>query len=100
MKKVYFQELKDYSKVTILEKINNDTKTFDKLLKHTIISNVGESYQFKFVGVIIIDKLVINCYPKYIPSNIDPNNDFKQVADEAKNNLNKRYYFDNTSSFW
>ena len=28
------------------------------------------------------------------------NNDFKQVADEAKNNLNKRYYFDNTSSFW
>ena len=28
------------------------------------------------------------------------NNDFQKVADEAKNNLNKRYYFDNTTSFW
>ena len=28
------------------------------------------------------------------------NNDFKKVSDEAKNNLNKRYYFENTKSFW
>lgn len=28
------------------------------------------------------------------------NNDFKRVSEEAKNNLNKRYYFDNTTSIW
>ena len=28
------------------------------------------------------------------------NNDFKTVSDEAKNNLNKRYYFENQSSLW
>lgn len=28
------------------------------------------------------------------------NNDFQKVAEEAKKNLNKRYYFDNTSSIW
>lgn len=28
------------------------------------------------------------------------NNNFKDLSDEARNNLNKRYYFDNTSSFW
>ena len=28
------------------------------------------------------------------------NNDFKTVADEAKNNLYKRYYFDNVTSLW
>ena len=34
-------------------------------------------------------------------SEIKPcNNDFKTVSDEAKNNLNKRYYFDNQSSLW
>ena len=34
-------------------------------------------------------------------SEIKPcNNDFKKVSDEAKNNLNKRYYFENQSSLW
>ena len=28
------------------------------------------------------------------------NNDFQKVAEEAKNNLDKRYYFENTTSFW
>lgn len=89
MQTVYFQELKYYSKSKILEEIKNDEKAFDKLLKHAIISKDEDLYQFKFVGVIIIDNLVVNCYPKYIPSDINPENDFKQVIKVIKkyNNL-------------
>ena len=97
MQTVYFQELKYYSKSKILEKINNDEKAFDKLLKHAIINKDEDLYQFKFVGVIIIDNLVVNCYPKYIPSNIDPENDFKQVIKVIKkyNNFHDDFDYQN-----
>lgn len=84
MDKVYFQELKHYSKSNILSQLNNDEKAFDKLLKHTILHKDGDSYQFKYVGIIIIDELVINCYPKYIPNQNNIETDFKQVLQVIK----------------
>lgn len=39
-------------------------------------------YQFKYVGVIIIDKLVINCYPKYFTNYSNEN--FKQIVQVIK----------------
>lgn len=83
----YFKELKSYSKSEILEVI--DSKSFDKLQKYSIINKEDDSYQFNYVGVIIIDNVVINCYPKYIPNQDNIEDDFKQVIRVIKkyNNL-------------
>ena len=64
---LHIKELKHYSKAEILEKISE--KDFDKLLKYAILTKIEDrqTYQFNYVGVIIIDDLVINCYPKYFP---------------------------------
>ena len=93
MDTVYFQELKHYSKSNILHQMGNDEKAFDKLLKHTIINKDEDSYQFKYVGIIIIDNLVINCYPKYIPNIDNIESDFKQVLKVIKK-YNKSYELD------
>ena len=62
---IHIKELKYYSKAEILEIISE--KDFDKLLKYAILTKKEDrqTYQFNYVGVIIIDNLVINCYPKY-----------------------------------
>lgn len=93
MDEIYFQELKHYSKSNILNQLNNDEKAFDKLLKHTIITKDNDSYQFNYVGIIIIDNLVINCYPKYIPDQNNIETDFKQVLKVIKK-YNKSYELD------
>lgn len=83
----YFRELKPYSKEEILEVI--DDKSFERLQKYAIIDKDENHYQFRYVGVIIIDNLIINCYPKYIPNQINIEDDFKQVIKVIKkyNNL-------------
>lgn len=88
MQTVYFQELNHYSKSKILEVI--DDKSFDKLLKNAIINKNDDYYQFNYVGVIIIDNLIIDCYPKYIPNQNNIKNDFKQVMKVIKK-YNKSY---------
>ena len=65
MKTVNIREWKSYSKDKLLKLLNNNENTLNKLLKYAIIDEDGDKYQFNYVGVIIIDKLVINCYPKY-----------------------------------
>ena len=75
MQTAYFQELNNYSKSKILEVI--DDKSFDKLLKYAIINKNNDYYQFNYVGVIIIDNIIIDCYPKYIPNQNNIKNDFK-----------------------
>ena len=86
MKTVYLQEWKKYTKYDILEnKLENDKGAFEKLLKYAIFNEKKEKFQVKFVGVIIINEFVINCYPKYIPEDIDePLDDFKQVLKVIK----------------
>ena len=87
MKTVYIQELKRYSKSQILEII--DEKTFEKLQKYYIITHDDGSYQINYVGVIIAENIVINCYPKYIPNKDNIEYDFKQIIKVIKkyNNL-------------
>ncbi|WP_405267803.1 LlaJI family restriction endonuclease [Methanobrevibacter sp.] len=91
----YIQELKHYSKAEILEII--DEKSFDKLLKYAIITKDECSFQFKFVGVIIIDEVVLNCYPKYIPNKDNIEDDFKQTVRVIKkyNSLNEEIDYQN-----
>ncbi|WP_407377563.1 LlaJI family restriction endonuclease [Methanobrevibacter sp.] len=84
MKTIYIQELKAYSKIKLLELLNHDEKAFNKLLAYAIIKNEKDIYHFRFVGVIIIDNLVINVYPKYIPENKFKKSDFKQVLKVIK----------------
>ena len=81
-KPIYIKELKYYTKRDLLEFI--DEKDFDKLLKYSILTKKDDSqaYQFNYVGVIIIDDLVINCYPKYFPEKNE--NEFKQVIKVIK----------------
>ena len=68
MKNVYIKELKYYSRRNILEILQNDEKVLDKLLKFDIIKFTSDGYQFNYVGVIIIENIIINVYPKYITS--------------------------------
>ena len=65
MKTVNIREWQSYSKNKLLKLLNNNEDAFNKLLKYAIIDEDGDKYQFNYVGVIIIDNLVINCYPKY-----------------------------------
>ena len=65
MKTVNIREWKPYSKDKLLKLLNNNENTLNKLLKYAIIDEDGDKYQFNYVGVIIIDNLVINCHPKY-----------------------------------
>ena len=95
MKTVYIQELKRYSKSQILEII--DEKTFEKLQKYAIITQDEDSYQVNYVGVIIVKKTVINCYPKYIPNEDHIEDDFKQILKVIKkyNNLYDDFEYQN-----
>ena len=79
MKNVYIRELKYYSRKNILEILQNDEKVLDKLLKFDIVKFTSDGYQFSFVGVIIIENVIINVYPKYITSKDNIKSDFKQV---------------------
>ena len=65
MKTVNIREWKSYFKNKLLKLLNNNEDAFNKLLKYAIIDEDGDKYQFNYVGVIIIDNLVINCHPKY-----------------------------------
>lgn len=79
---IHIKELKNYSKSEILEIVSE--KDFDKLLKYAILTKKEDrqTYQFNYVGVIIIDDLVINCYPKYFPEKDEK--EFKQVIKVIK----------------
>ena len=67
MNNISIQELKHYSKKDLLKLLKDDEKAFNKLLNHQLIQKDKDSYQLNYVGVIIIDNLVINAYPKYFP---------------------------------
>lgn len=79
MENVYIRELKYYSRKNILEILQNDEKVLDKLLKFDIVKFTNDGYQFDYVGVIIIENIIINVYPKYITSEDKIKSDFKQV---------------------
>lgn len=79
-KQIYIKELKQYFKRELLDILTQ--KDLDKLLKNSIVKTDNYTYQFNYVGVIIIDDLVINCYPKYFPKH--DNDSFKQIIKVIK----------------
>lgn len=82
MNNISIQELKHYSKKDLLKLLKDDEKAFNKLLNHQLIQKDKDSYQLNYVGVIIIDNLVINAYPKYFPN--EDKESFKQVLKVIK----------------
>lgn len=84
MKSVFIREMEHYSKSKIMEIIGNNEKIFNQLQEYAVIDYENELYHFKYVGVIIIENCVINCYPKYISNKDNISSDFKQVLNVIK----------------
>ncbi|RAP50970.1 MAG: hypothetical protein BZ136_00290 [Methanosphaera sp. rholeuAM74] len=86
MDSIYIRESEHYSKKYLIDLLGQSVH--DKLLNQAVITYdaVNDTYQFNYVGVIIIDEMVINCYPKYIHEKSSIHDDFKQVI-----NVIKRY---------
>ena len=82
MKTINIRELKPYTKNNLLKLLDNSEDTFKKLINYALVDRQDDMYQFKYVGVIIIDKLVINCYPKYFTNY--SNDNFKQIIHVIK----------------
>lgn len=94
------KEEKRYSKSALSNKISCDeekiSRILDKLLNNNIVKIVYSKnrkyFKFTFVGVIIIEDLVIKSFPKYM-RNYDFN-DFKQVIKVIKKvNRNKDEFY-------
>lgn len=94
------KEEKKYSKSTLSNKISCDeekiSRILNKLLNDNIVkivySNNRRCFKFAFVGVIIIEDIVIKSFPKYMKEyNF---NDFKQVIKVIKKvNRNKDEFY-------
>ena len=95
MKKIFIKELKEYSKEYILQLMKKDS--FNKLLEYEIIKRDDNTFKFNFVGVIIVDNYIINCYPKYIPNEDNIVDDFAQIVRVIKKykNLNEEFSWEN-----
>jgi hypothetical protein len=93
----YLKELKYYSKDYVENLLENDEKLLNTLLKYDIVNFNNDSYQFNYVGVIILGKSVFNIYPKYIKNEDNIENDFKQTLHVIKkyNNLNENFDYEN-----
>lgn len=84
MKSVFIRELEHYSKSKIMEILGDNENIFNQLQEYAVIDNENDLYHFKYVGVIIIENCVINCYPKYISNKDNISSDFKQVLNVIK----------------
>ena len=97
MKSFYIKELKPYSKDYIKTLLGNNEKLLNALFKYDAVNFNGSTYQFNYVGVIIIDNVVLNIYPKYIKNEDNIENDFKQTLQVIKkyNKLNENFEYEN-----
>lgn len=95
-KPVYFKELYKYSKNELFEKNLNENILL-KLQKEDIVIYDDSKYQFKYVGVLILDNIVMFIYPKYIPNEFHIKKDFGQVLKVIKkyNAENKTVDYEN-----
>ena len=94
MESVYVRELEHYSKDYLYKLLGNKEKVLNNLLKKDIVRYDDNSYQFNYVGIIIVNEYRINCYPKYIKSEDDIENDFKQILQVIKKYNRFRDNFD------
>lgn len=79
MDSVYIRQLQHYPEEYLIELLGEagyDNLSSQEVVKFDVTTN---KYQFDYVGVIILDDKVINCYPKYIHNEGNIRHDFKQV---------------------
>lgn len=84
MDSVYVRQLQHYSIGYLNDLLGEDIQ--EKLSYNSIVkydAGTGQ-YQFHYVGVIIVDDMVINCFPKYIHDKQNIKDDFKQVINVIK----------------
>lgn len=94
MKIVHIKEYEQYSEKYILDKLDNNNDFFNELIKHAIIVSEDGEYKFSYVGLIIVgNKYVINCYPKYIPNENNIKDDFKQVLKVIRKYIDSKKKF-------
>lgn len=73
-----FSELFEYDESVIKEKLNE--RVISKLIqKYDFFEQNKDKYKFKYVGLMIIDNVLIKVYPKYIPNNHYVENEFKEI---------------------
>ena len=84
----YVRELESFSKSEILEYLENDEENLKKLKVQNIIQKNKNDYKFHYVGVIAMDNLVLNVYPKYIRNENNIEEDFKEIL-KVINKYNK-----------
>ena len=84
---MYVRELEDYSLHDLSEKLGFDeTKTLkilNKMQHYNCVSFdwIKDKFQFNFVGIIIVENVVMKCYPKYIKHENNISKDFKQIIE-------------------
>lgn len=78
------KKLKEYG-ILRLVKANDEQRDLTNLTEEDVeVTNVNINaneyfYVFTFVGVIVVQGIVLKCYPKYIKSNNEPISELKQV---------------------
>lgn len=84
----YLRELRYYSIDFLSVKFNVNLEKTQEILNYlsrfNIITFNGEKYVFNYVGIIIFEDLVINCFPKYIKDDSNIKNDFKLIMKVIK----------------
>lgn len=80
----FIEKLKSFGILKVV-KANSEQKNLSDLLEEDIeildIFSNKENYfyVFKYVGVVILNELVLKCYPKYLLNVKEPKNKFKEV---------------------
>ena len=82
----YFKELESYKKHYLLNEIGENV--FEELLDRGILKSEDDRYKFKYVGLIVLKDIILNCYPKYIKNENNISNDFNEIVKVIK------HYFD------
>ena len=83
MKHIYIQELEPYSK-SKLYSLGINKKILNQIRDYVRVDRKKDEYSFKFVGLILIEDLVINFYPKYVPNEENIIKDFKLALNAIK----------------
>ena len=88
---VNFSELFEYDESIIKEKLNENI--FNKLIqKYDFFEEKNSKYKLKYVGLMIIDNVLIKVYPKYIPNDNYVESEFKEILRVIKKS--KKEYSD------
>ena len=63
---INIKELENYSEEDLPLQLVENPKIQNKLFKHDYITYEKGYYKFKYVGILVVENVIINCCPKYI----------------------------------